>query len=125
MPVKVELQDSSKIVLMECRGEITRQETGWATEKVREHLSRPEVVGLMVDARDVEITSTPEYSSEIVENFLMAIERAVPMAFLAPLGWTSAHFDAARSLVSEMDPHYCLFETPEDGLNWLNAQCVA
>jgi len=119
MPVKVELLEDGLFVSMICWGVLSRQETGWAHETVREHVVAANAIGILVDIRDTEITSTPAYSAEIVENFIFALERSLPIAFLPPLGWSEAHFERVWSLVPELDIRVEVFKAREAALDWL------
>ena len=121
MPVKVELLDEGPFASMTSWGVLSRQETGWAHESVRELVGRVSAKGVLVDARDTEVTSTPAYSAEVVENFVFALERHLPIAFLPPAGWSEAHYDKVWALVSELNVEVAVFDEVTAGLDWLKS----
>lgn len=119
MPVKVELLEEGPFVSMTSWGVLSRQETGWAHETVRERVEHARATGVLVDARDTEVTSTPSYSAEIVENFVFALERKLPIAFLPPKAWTAAHYETVWELIPDLNVEVAVFGEAEAGLEWL------
>lgn len=119
MPVKVELLEEGPFVSMTSRGLLSRQEAGWAHETVRELVARTSARGVLVDARGTEVTSTPSYSAEIVENFVFALERKLPIAFLPPKAWTEAHYERVWKLLPELNVEVAVFDEVAAALEWL------
>lgn len=125
MPVKVDLLESVPVILLEKKGSVSRQESGWAAERARELILREGAQAILIDAQEVEIYSSPSHASEIIENFLLAIEKPLPIAFLAPREWTDAHFREAGKRTAESAVLHALFEDRTRAMEWLQQQLDA
>ena len=125
MAVKVELLEEGPFVSMTSWGVLSRQEAGWAHETVRELVAGGDATGVLVDARVTEVTSTPSYSAEIVENFVFALERKLPIAFLPPNAWTEAHYETVWKQMPELNVEVAVFDEVAAALDWLQTAATA
>lgn len=119
MPVKVDLFAGDRFVVVEIMGHVTRRELGWATERVRELVRIHEIDGILADARDMEIDLTPAFASEIIENFLLALDKPLPVAGVRPAGWSDHHREAAQKTIDTLAAQTLSFPDRKAALAWL------
>lgn len=122
MPVKVDLFAGDRFVVVEIMGQVTRRELGWATERMRELIRSGKIDGILADAREMEIDLTPAFASEIIENFLLALDRPLPVAGVRPAGWSDQHREAARKTIDTLAAQTLSFPDRETALAWLREQ---
>ncbi|WP_291843568.1 hypothetical protein [Maricaulis sp.] len=119
MTVRVDLIDGGTVVEIRARGQATRREAGWATERARELCQRRAVTAILADCSEAERQTTPQLSAEIIENFLFAIERPVAAAYVVPRVWDDAYHAAVRSEIGDLPEHARFFTSRDTALDWL------
>ena len=121
MTVRVDLIDGGTVVEIRATGQATRREAGWATERARELCQRCDVAAILADCSEAERQISPRLSAEIIENFLFALERPVPTAYIVPTGWDDAYQIAVLAELAELPPHTRIFADRHSALSWLSA----
>ncbi len=122
MPVKVDLFAGDRFVVVEIMGHVTRRELVWATESARDLARTHEVNGILADARGMEVDLTPAFASEIIENFLLALDKPLPVAGVRPAGWSDLHQEAAQKTLDTLATQTLSFPDREAALAWLRGQ---
>jgi len=119
MTVRVTLIDGGRVVEIKASGQATRREAGWATERARELSSHPEVTAILADCRESGRQKSPQLSAEMIENFLFALERRLPSAYVMPEAWDANYEMAVREDIIELPPHARFFIDRDSALRWL------
>ncbi|WP_297731986.1 hypothetical protein [uncultured Maricaulis sp.] len=119
MTVRVTLIDGGSVVEIKASGQATRREAGWATERARELSANNDVMAILADCQDAEPQQSPQLSAEIIENFLFALERPLPSAYIVPLVWDETYAKAVRKELIELPPNARFFTDRESALDWL------
>ena len=104
---------------MTSSGDLTRAETLFTYQKVRELMIANDAQSVLIDARDIEVVSTPEFAMEYVEAFVDILERPLPIAFIPPVGWSDDHYSAGWQMTQNVANETGVFKTPELALDWL------
>lgn len=122
MSVKVSLLASGKIVEMRSDDHVSLREVGWATERVRELIQNHDITGILADSRDVIVSNTPAFSGEIFENFLLAMDQPMPIAYVRPAAWSTEFEQLVRQAMLEEPVNVEVFEDRKLALDWLEQQ---
>lgn len=125
MPVSLDLLRNNRVIRITSAGELSRAETLHAYLQVRDLIVANDARCVLIDARDVEITGSPQFAMEFVEAFVDIIERPLPIAFLPPLAWTDAHYSAGWAMAKCVANETGVFKTPELAIDWLDIQLSA
>lgn len=119
MTVRVDLVEDGRFIEVAAAGHVTRREAGWATERARELSQQPSVVGILADCRDSDIADTPVLAREYVENFLLAIERPMVVAYVKPLQSDRAFLGLVARQVRQSKAIGQIFDDRPAALAWL------
>lgn len=119
MTVRVNLIDGGAVVEIRASGQATRREAGWATERARELSQNLSVRAILADCRDAERQNSPKLSAEIIENFLFALERPLPTAYVIPQVWDEGYHSSVRKEIIELPEQARFFTNRDDALSWL------
>ncbi|MDF1767827.1 hypothetical protein [Maricaulis sp.] len=119
MTVRVTLIDGGSVVEIKASGQATRREAGWATERARELSVNSDVTAILADCLGAERQKSPQLSAEMIENFLFALERPLPSAYIVPQVWDESYAQAVRDELIELPPHARFFTDRETALDWL------
>lgn len=119
MTVRVDLIDGGAVVEIRASGQATRREAGWATERARELCQRREVTAILADCSDAEQQNSPRLSAEIIENFLFALDRPIPTAYIVPHVWDESYRGAVRGEIIELPAHARFFTDRDSAVDWL------
>lgn len=122
MPVKVDLLANGRIVEIHSDGIVSRREIGWATERVRELVRAHDVTGILANSRTVEVALSATLSSEIFENFLLAMDQPLPIAYIRPIAWTDEFETHVRAEMIEEPTNTEVFQERNLALDWLERQ---
>ncbi|WP_047160357.1 hypothetical protein [Maricaulis maris] len=121
MTVRVDLVGGGSVVEIRASGQATRQEAGWATERARELSQNPSVRAILADCSEAEPQMSPQLSAEMIENFLFALERPLPSAYVMPRGWTDIYLTAVQREIVDLPPNARFFADRDSALAWLSA----
>jgi len=119
MTVRVTLIDGGRVVEIKANGQATRREAGWATERARELSTNGDVLAILADCVEAEPQKSPQLSAEIIENFLFALERPLPSAYIVPQVWDETYERAVRMELVDLPPNARFFSDRESALDWL------
>ncbi|WP_417487040.1 hypothetical protein [Maricaulis sp.] len=119
MTVRVDLIDGGSVIEIRASGQATRREAGWATERARELSQDQAVRAILADCRDAERQNSPKLSAEIIENFVFALERPLPTAYIIPQVWDEAYQASVRHEISELPEQARFFTDRNEALSWL------
>jgi hypothetical protein len=119
MPIKVDLVKDGRVVRIQCDGPISRQEVGWAAERARELLGEDQVSAVFVDATRAELPGSASLTGEMTENFLLALETNLPIAYVRPSSWSSEYVSEVRSRVTDIPDSARVCATTDEAIAWL------
>lgn len=119
MTVRVDLIDDGRVVEIRASGQATRREAGWATERARELCLRREVTAILADCGEAERQNSPRLSAEIIENFLFALDRPVPAAYVVPRVWDEPYLSSVRKELGDLPEHARFFTDRASARAWL------
>jgi hypothetical protein len=125
MAVRVDLAEGGRFIEILSEGHITRREAGWATERTCELLRTHDIAGILADSRGAERQVSPLLSGELIENFLFAVGRAVPTAYVLPESWSEEYTARVREQVTEWSQNARYFSSIETARDWLIASAGA
>jgi hypothetical protein len=121
MPIKVDLVEDERVVRIQCDGPLSRQEVGWAAERVRELLGETQRFGIFCDASRAEPFGSASLTGEMTENFLLALDTALPIAYVRPSAWSADFAAAVRSGVPHIPENSLVCDNATSAMKWLTS----
>ncbi len=119
MTVRVNLINGGRVVEIKANGQATRREAGWATERARELSASNDVTAILADCLEAERQKSPRLSAEIIENFLFALERPLPSAYIVPLVWDEPYTQAVCRELIDLPANTRFFTDRQSAVDWL------
>lgn len=119
MPVKVSLNETESLIVIESSGSLLRREAGWAAERVAELLRQHAVGGILFDSTLVQKQNSPSLTGEIFSGFIQAIEFEVPIAYVRPTCWNEAYLARIEGEIEDIPVNSRVFDDIDAARVWL------
>ncbi|WP_417485215.1 hypothetical protein [Maricaulis salignorans] len=119
MPIKVSLNESECLILIESSGALLRREAGWGAERVRELLKQHAVSAILFDSSQIQKQNSPSLSREIISGFIQAIDSDALIAYVRPICWDEAYLSQVTTGIEDVPTRSRVFEDVGTATAWL------